>query len=113
MSIYEVKLFSTFYNQSCLNVFHYTTSNAQVVVSRSFALAAAMGFAGAITPEVGDIYGKIKNLVSQEVTFNEVQVANVYDLVDFYVQPLTPPNIPLAEPLTFKAARWAAPVLCP
>jgi hypothetical protein len=92
MSLYEVRVFGTYFEQSCVTSFHYLTSSAQVVVSRSFALAAAMGFVGAVQPETGDVYAKWKLGISNQFFFSEIQVSNVYDEVDFYVQPFSTSN---------------------
>lgn len=92
MSLYEVRVFGHYFEQSCVNSFHYITSSPQVVVSRSFALAAAMGFVGAIPPETGDIYDNWKACISDQFFFSEIQVSNVYDEVDFYVQPFSSNN---------------------
>lgn len=92
MAILEARVFQTFFNQQCVNTFHYQTNSVPASVSLSLALTAAMGFVVGIPPSPAGLYGAWKTLVAEAVTFTEVEVKNVYDVTDFYVLPLSSNN---------------------
>lgn len=92
MSLYSLVLYQTLRGQQMINRFNYQLTGTPAVVSGSFGLAAAMGFVdGFVTPSTS-YYDTHKASVGDEVTFTEVEVINLYDPVDFYVQPLLSNN---------------------
>jgi len=87
MGVYRATLFSTYAGQSCVNRWNYISSGSPGGASVSFGLASAMGFVAGFTPVGGGIFQRLQELQSTGVTYDEVQVENIYDPVDFYTLP--------------------------
>lgn len=96
MAILEVTLQSDLFGQECINRWTYNASGTPASVSRSFALAFAFGAiydTVAVPPGYppDTILDHIANNVSNEVTFQQLTVVNVYDPTDFYQVPFVQP----------------------
>ena len=89
----EVRILQLYDQQSCLTTFHYLASGTPAAVTRSFAMLAAMGFIDGVTPDVGNVFGRWKTLVSDALVFPEVTAKAVYSLTDFYTLPLLANNM--------------------
>jgi len=87
-TIFEVSIRSRYFQQECMNVFHYVWNGAgSDTVGASSALVAAMGWTG-WTVENGypaDSFAEVWQAVSHtSVTFESVLVRNIYSNTDFY-----------------------------
>lgn len=88
--LYEVTLRQTYFAQQVINRFHYNSAGTPASVQGSFALTYAMGFVPDGTPPVWDedaLFWAIRDITSNQLVFNEVEVAAMYDPVDFYLRP--------------------------
>lgn len=86
---YELVLFMTYYGQQCVNVFNYVMTGTPAVVTGSFGLASAFGALPITLGEfpVDTMMGEIQGQLSDQLTFNQIRVKNVYDTLDFYSVP--------------------------
>lgn len=89
MPIMEVILQTSYFGQECINRWNYLSSGTPAAVSHSFALASAMGWitGGGTDFPADTVAESIQELVSQSVDFIQVEVKNVYSVVDFYNTP--------------------------
>lgn len=90
MPLFEVTLQTLYYNQVCINRFNYQGTGTPAAVSMSFGLASALGFiqgSGTTDFPVGTMAEAIRNTVSDEVDFVQIQVRNIYSPIDFYDTP--------------------------
>ena len=90
MALFEVTLQGLYYNQVCINRFNYQGTGTPAAVSMSFGLASALGFVqgtGSTDFVVGTLGEALRNMVSDEFTFVQLQVRNIYSVLDFYDTP--------------------------
>jgi hypothetical protein len=90
MAIMEVLLRQRYYEQECLNRFHYIGAGTPAAVSLSFALADALGFiytGTAPTSAAGTLFGWLRSLQAIAVEYVEVQIRDLYSETDFYLRP--------------------------
>lgn len=92
MGYYEAILTTTYYNQVCINRFHYKSEGVPASVLGSFALASAMGGVWVLpetAPPVDSVLGKVYALQNASVAWNSLVVNNIVDFADFYTRPFT------------------------
>lgn len=87
MALYKITVFQRFATQQVINRWYYQTNSTPAVVSGSFALAGAFGVVTGVSPAVDTVFADWRNNISDQVTFDEVLVENLYDPIDFYAQP--------------------------
>lgn len=95
MTLFEVTLSATFANQQIINRWNYIGGGTPAAVTPSFGLASAFG---AVYDEVhvppqyptDSILAQISALVSDQVSFQQLTVINLYDPTDFYQTPFVP-----------------------
>jgi len=92
MALLEVAVFQTLRGQEVVNRWNYRCESVPAVVTRSFALAGAMGFVPGFDPGTPNFYDQWRGSTAQELVFNEIQIKDLYSPTDFYVQPLTVSN---------------------
>lgn len=95
MSLLEVVLTSVYFNQQCINRWNYVGGGTPAAVTPSFGLASAFGAIydeGHIPPEYppNTLMQRIARMSSNQVTFQQLTVLNVYDPADFYQTPFVP-----------------------
>jgi hypothetical protein len=91
MPIYEVRLVQRVSGQLAIMGFNYLSSGTPAAVSRSFALAKAMGFAPTTTTlETGTIARLLQIAQGTQVEFILASVRDVYSNTDFYESPFLP-----------------------
>jgi len=91
--LYEVTVRQGYFNQSCINRFHYNSAGTPAAVSGSFALMFALGFIPSVDDLVyptDSLFWQWHILVASPLTFLEAEVAAMYDPVDFYTRPFAP-----------------------
>jgi hypothetical protein len=93
MALHELVLRQEFAGQECINRFNYVSSGTPAAVTRSFGLAAAAGFI-LTPPDVefasNSLARAIQNLQTPDVTFVDILVKDIYDVVDFYTTSFPP-----------------------
>lgn len=91
--LFEVLVRQTYFGKNPLNRFHFISSGVPASVSLSFALTKALGMIQ-VTGDypAGLFFDTWLSVISDELTFREVQVAALYDVEDFYVTPFPIPN---------------------
>lgn len=92
--LYEVTLRQSYFGQQCINRFHYNSAGTPAAVSGSFALVSAMGFipdAELGTYDETKLFHKLRLIQSTSLTYTEVEARALYDVVDFYTRPWSPP----------------------
>lgn len=105
MSIMEVTLSYEYFGQECINRWNYLATGTPAAVSFSFALADAFGAIESAGSYPADtVLAEIADMVSIEVTFNELAVKDVYSITDFYSVPFVVPLIGAATGDTFTPA---------
>jgi len=90
MGLLEVVLRQRYFDAEVLNRWHYQSSGTPAAVSMSFALASAFGgIVDIITGNFpgGTIMNDLQNVQNTELFYVELQVENLYDVVDFYAVP--------------------------
>lgn len=90
MGLFEVIVQTTYRGVLCVNRWNYRSSGTPAAITPSFALASAMGFIlGQGDSDFPDdsIGGVWQAQVSNELKFNQVQVKNIYNPLDFYLTP--------------------------
>lgn len=91
--LYEVLLRQSYFSRNILNRWNYNGSGVPAAVSMSFALASAFGgILGELSSDFANdtIMGELQDTQSEAVTFVELQVRALYDVVDFYTIPYAP-----------------------
>jgi len=94
MALLELTLGSVYFNQQCVNRWTYQSSGVPSAVSLSFALWAAFGALRDVVafPASGGystttIFGQLRGLLSQGVTFQVLTCRALYSATDFYEGP--------------------------
>lgn len=93
MAIYEVVLRALYHEQNIINVFTYVDGGGVGAVPSAFDLLTAMGFVPtdpAPTFPADTVFDSIRNLVSTNVLFTEVEARNLYSTTDFYLLGYSP-----------------------
>lgn len=93
MSIYGVTVRGSFAAQVLINVFSYISTGTPGTDTGSFALASALGFVAVGSPAeypADTVLSHWKDLLVSTFSFQEIEVANLYDPTDFYVRPMLP-----------------------
>lgn len=88
--LYEVTLRQSYYNQLCINRFHYNSGGTPAAVSGSFALAFAFGAVQTGEPPLfpsGSLLQLIRGIQAISLSYQEVEVRALYDVLDFYTRP--------------------------
>lgn len=96
MALYEVVIDQRYFGQQCINRFNYTTTGIPASVLGSFALLSGMGF----VPDAGTfpadtVFSAIRGVQNGSLSYAEIVIKNVYDVVDFYTLPYTTPPVGL------------------
>jgi len=94
MPLMELTLVQQFRGQNIVNRFNYLATGTPATVSFSFGLASAIGAIESVGeyPDTG-LMCLIAGIQSDQVTFEEVVIKDVYSVTDFY-------SIPFVVPLT-------------
>jgi hypothetical protein len=93
MPLHELILRQEFAGQECINRFNYVSSGTPAAATLSFGLAKAAGFvlsAPDIEFEQNSLARAIQNLQTSDVTFVDILVKDIYDVVDFYTTSFPP-----------------------
>jgi len=92
--LYEVTLNARYAGQQCINRWNYQSNDVSVASGGSLALLSAMGFVlegSPLAPPADTVFGKINDLVSSAVLFDQVIARAIYDDTDFMDLPFIPP----------------------
>jgi len=90
MALFEVTLRQAYDNKNVINRWNYASSGVPAAVSLSFALASAFGgIPDPITGEFPDdsLMAFLAGMQNTGLRYVELQVENMYDVVDFYTIP--------------------------
>lgn len=93
MSIYEIVLDSSYFNQSCINRWNYISSGTVSGITGSQALMSAMGFLPTGDPPaypLSTIFQRIRDVSVTAVTFTQVIAKNIKDPLDFWTASFEP-----------------------
>ena len=92
MAIMEVVLETNYASQRCINRWNYIGSGTPAAVTRSFALASALGAIPSVgVYPTGSLMWKIALMIDDGVTFVNLTVKDVYSPTDFYTAPFVEP----------------------
>lgn len=90
--LYEVVLTQTFLNQQCINRWNYVGSGTPAAVTPSFALTNALGAVASVgVYDPAKMMKLIAGVQSNGVTFDNIIVKAIYDVLDFYALPFVEP----------------------
>ena len=86
--LYELTLFTSYFNQLCINRWNWLMTGTPAAALGSVALVNAFGAipTAGVFPS-GSIFAAIKGLLSNSVIFTQINARALYDVVDFYETP--------------------------
>jgi len=84
----EITLFTTYFNQKCVNRWNYVANGTPAAVTLSFGLLSIMGFLPVSTDLAADtVGGSLQGMLAADVIFNSAIARAVYIDDDFYDSP--------------------------
>jgi len=98
--LYEITLRAQYFQQLCINRFHYLADGNIGFNPSAIELLTLLGFIpGGIPPVIATdtLFGQIRDLVSDQVLFLEAECRNLYSTTDFYVAAYSPPFAGLTD----------------